>query len=113
MESLGRLGRAADSLLRALAPKEAAERSRILGDARQTLSVLVQMGKSELVLFFDKPHVDVVPFHIGISRALFGLSGPCSKAFGMLLAFGIYHLRVFWTYCSSVLCLFDLFCFAH
>ena len=50
VESMGRLGDGAHSLLRALAPKDPSERSRVLGAARQTLSVLVQMGNAELIL---------------------------------------------------------------
>ena len=50
VESLGRLGDGTQSLLRALAPSDPERRSRVLGAARQTLSVLVQMGNAELVL---------------------------------------------------------------
>jgi len=53
IEYLGRLGESADELLYSLAPTDPAERSRVLGElgaARQSLSVMVQMGNAENVL---------------------------------------------------------------
>ena len=37
-------------LLRALSPKDPTERSRVLGGAREALSVILQMGNVELIL---------------------------------------------------------------
>ena len=50
VEALGRMGSGADALLRSFAPKDATERSVVLGAAKQSLSALVQMGNAELVL---------------------------------------------------------------
>jgi len=50
VEALGRLGDSADAFLRSLAPRDPEERSRVLRAARQTLSVLVQIGNAELLL---------------------------------------------------------------
>ena len=41
IECLGRVGESADGLLCSLAPPDPAERSRVLGAARQSLSVLL------------------------------------------------------------------------
>ena len=50
IEAMGRPGDSADALLRSLAPRDLTERSRVLGAARQSLSVLLQMGNAELIL---------------------------------------------------------------
>ena len=50
LESFGRLGPSADAFLRSVVPKDADNRAVLLGQARQTLSVLVQMSTAELIL---------------------------------------------------------------
>jgi len=50
IEALGRAGDSAANLLRAMAPTDPKERSEVLGDAWQSLSVLVQMRNAELLL---------------------------------------------------------------
>ena len=48
---LGRHGADANALLSALAPVDLEERSPVLGAARQSLSVVLQTGNDELILF--------------------------------------------------------------
>jgi len=50
IEALGRAGDSAANLLRAMAPTDPKERSEVLGDAWQSLSVIVQMRNAELLL---------------------------------------------------------------
>ena len=50
MESMGRLGEGTDAMLRALVPSDHPERAKVLCAARQSLSVLLQMGNAELIL---------------------------------------------------------------
>jgi hypothetical protein len=50
VEALGRCGSSANSFLKAMAPKSLDDRSKALGSARQSLSVLVQTGMAELLL---------------------------------------------------------------
>ena len=50
IELLGRPGEDAISLLRSFAPSDPVERSRVLGDAWQTLSVLIQTAHAEQLL---------------------------------------------------------------
>ena len=50
LESFGRLGPSADAFLRSVVPKDADNRAVLLGQARQTLAVLVQMSTAELIL---------------------------------------------------------------
>ena len=50
LESLGRMGPSADAFLRAVVPKDMENRALVLGQARQSLSVLLQTGTAELVL---------------------------------------------------------------
>ena len=50
VEAFGRLGGTADAFLRSVAPRDPELRSKVLGAARQTLSVLLQTGNAELLL---------------------------------------------------------------
>ncbi|CAK0810188.1 unnamed protein product, partial [Prorocentrum cordatum] len=50
IEALGRLGDDAVALLRACAPEDPVERSRVLGSAWQSLSALLQTRNAELLL---------------------------------------------------------------
>ena len=50
LESMGRLGESADALLRALVPADQPDRAKILGAARQSLSVALQMANAELMV---------------------------------------------------------------
>ena len=50
LESLGRMGPSADAFLRAVVPKDMENRALVLGQARQSLSVLLQTCNAELVL---------------------------------------------------------------
>ena len=50
LESLGRVGESANALLRSLVPSDSADRAQVLGSARQSLSVLLQIGNAEQVL---------------------------------------------------------------
>ena len=47
VESLGRMGPSADAFLRAVVPKDMENRALVLGQARQSLSVLLQTGTAE------------------------------------------------------------------
>ena len=50
IETFGRLGASADAFLRSVVPKGTDHRARLLGQAPQSLSVLLQTGNAELVL---------------------------------------------------------------
>ena len=50
VEAGGRLGEAAESLLRSVAPKDPAERSVAIAAAKKSLSSLLQLGNAEAVI---------------------------------------------------------------
>ena len=50
LEAGGRLGEAAESLIRSVAPKDPVDRSLAISSAKRTLSTLLQMGNAEVVI---------------------------------------------------------------
>ena len=54
VEAGGRLGEAAETLIRSVAPKDPVERSLAIASAKRTLSSLLQMGNAEVVIGAEK-----------------------------------------------------------
>ena len=50
VEAGGRLGEAAESLIRSVAPKDPVERSMAISAAKRSLSTLLQLGNAEVVI---------------------------------------------------------------
>ena len=50
VEAGGRLGEAAEALIRSVAPKDPAERSAAIAGAKRALSTLLQIGNAEVVI---------------------------------------------------------------
>ena len=50
LEAGGRLGDAAETLIRFVAPKDPVERSVAIASAKRTLSSLLQLGNAEVVI---------------------------------------------------------------
>ena len=54
VEAGGRLGEAAETLIRSVAPKDPVERSQAIASAKRTLSSLLQMGNAEVAIGAEK-----------------------------------------------------------